>query len=154
MMADGTHVALLYVADRANVWLRFGCPETNAIVDPVRRVATFRPGSVFCRVHWQANEYGTTRWELSIIRAPERGEGYQRISGVVPGGILLLQVRHAKPVRTVLRLIDAIEATGVDPVDVASSYWRVLQQRTIAHLDAPTFTTGRHQAYLLRNGVL
>ena len=145
-----TRVALVFVPEKRNVWLRFGRPAHETIIDTQRRTAEFVPGAVFCRIRWEANAYGTVLWQLAVLQAAAPGEALQRIVGIVPGATLLLHVGTAAKVQAVLRLIDAIEATRIDPADVAPSYWRMVHNRLAARVEAPPYTPDRHAAYLLR----
>jgi hypothetical protein len=145
-----TRVALVFVPEKRNVWLRFGQPAHERIIDRQRRVAEFKAGAVFCRVRWEANAYGTVLWELAVVQAAAPGDALQRIAGIVPGATLLLHVRTAKNVRAALRLVDAIEATRIDPVAVAPTYWRMVHNRLAARVDVSPYTPDRHAAYLLR----
>ncbi len=54
-----TRVSRAYIEQRIDVYLRFGEPERTIRLDRWRRVAVFLPGAVFCRIRWQANDYGT-----------------------------------------------------------------------------------------------
>ena len=146
-----TRVALVFVPEKRNVWLRFGRPAHETIIDTQRRTAEFVPGAVFCRIRWEANAYGTTLWQLAVLQAAAPGEALQRIAGIVPGATLLLHVGAAAKVQVVLRLIDAVEATRVDPADVAPSYWRMVHNRLAARVDVSPYTPDRHAAYLLRH---
>src|SRR3546814_5716057 len=56
-----TRVSLAYVAHRFNLYLRFGEPAYHVQRDRWRRVAAFWPASIFCRIRWEANDYGTVR---------------------------------------------------------------------------------------------
>lgn len=56
-----TRVSLAYVEQRINLYLRFGEPARIVRRDRWRRVAVFLPGALFCRIRWQANDYGTIR---------------------------------------------------------------------------------------------
>src|SRR6202045_4867177 len=132
MSAQLTRVALVFIPQRINVYLRFGRHKNKWIVDSHRCVAEFCPGEIFCRIRWQANEYGTTVWELSILQAAAPGESVRRVAGVVPGALLLLRVDGPQKVQAVLRLIDAIEAQQIDPSNVAPSYWQVAHNRFAA----------------------
>lgn len=145
-----TRVALVFVPEKRNVWLRFGRPAREAIIDTQRRTAVFNPGAVFCRIRWEANAYGTVLWQLAIVQAAAPGDPLQRIAGIVPDAALLLHVGTAGKVQAALRLIDAIEATRIDPADVAPSYWRMVQNRLAARVEASPYTPDRHAAYLLR----
>ncbi len=84
-------VALAFVEHRVNVWLRFGQPVRETALDRLRRVATFEPDAVCCRVKWIGNDYGTALWQLMVLQAPMLFVGAQRISGVTPGARILLR---------------------------------------------------------------
>ena len=145
-----TRVALVFVPEKRNVWLRFGRPAQETILDRQRRTAVFNPGAVFCRIRWEANAYGTELWQLAVLQAAAPGETLQRIAGIVPGAALLLHVRTAGKVQATLRLIDAIEATRIDLADVAPTYWRMVHNRLAARVEVSSYTPDRHAAYLLR----
>lgn len=145
-----TRVALLFVPEKRNVWLRFGRPAQETIIDRQRRTAVFNSGSVFCRIRWEANAYGAVVWQLAVVQAATPGETLQRIAGIVPGAALLLHVRTARKVQAALRLIDAIEATRIDPAEVAPSYWRMVHNRLAARVEVSPYTPDRHAAYLVR----
>ncbi|EMV9863035.1 TPA: DUF2840 domain-containing protein [Stenotrophomonas maltophilia] len=143
-----TRVALAYVDQRIDIYLRFGEPARIVRHDRWRRVAVFLPGAVFCRIRWQSNDYGTVRWQLMVMQACTRLDGAQRITGVQPGARLLLHTERDKTVRAVLERIDAIEALGIAPVSVSPAYWRTLANRLAARLPLPEYTTERHAAWL------
>jgi hypothetical protein len=124
-----TPVVTVFVAQRCNVYLRFDRPSGERVVDAPRRVLMVAPGSVFCRIRWQANDYGTTVWQLAIPQALAHGECMQRIAGIAPGAALLLHVAGGHDVRTALHLIDPIEKQGMHPADVNGSYWRLTHNR-------------------------
>lgn len=110
--------------------------------------AVFLPVSVFCRVRWQANDYGTTRWQLMVMQACTPLDAVQRISGVQPGARLLLHVEGEKKIRATLAKIDAIEALGIAAIDVSPAYWCTLGNRLAARLRLPEYTAERHAAWL------
>ena len=141
-------VSLAYVEQRFNLYLRFGEPARLVRLDRARRVAVFLPGALFCRVHWQANDYGTTRWQLMVMQACTRGDVAQRIPGVQPGARLLLHADGARQVQAVLPLIDAIEALGIAPDAVSPAYWRTVANRLTARAPLPVYTAERHAAWL------
>jgi hypothetical protein len=150
MSARLTRVVLLFIPDRMNVYLGFGHPAGERIIDTQRRVAEFAPNAIFCRIRWEANDYGTTLWQLSVLQAAAQGDECQRITGVIPGATLLLHVDDARKVQPMLRLIDAIEGQKVDPAEVAPSYWRMAHNRLAARLEVGPYTLDRHAAHLLR----
>jgi len=143
-------VSLAFVDHRVNVWLRFGRPVRETVLDRWRRVATFEPNAVCCRVKWIGNDYGTAFWQLMVLQAPMAFDGAQRIAGVAPGARLLLRADGEQHVKAVLAVIDAIEALGVDPAAVGVTYWRTVGNRLAARQPLPDYTTERHAAHLAR----
>ncbi|MDY1242004.1 DUF2840 domain-containing protein [Pseudomonas aeruginosa] len=143
-----TRVSLAYVEQRIDLYLRFGEPARTVRLDRWRRVAVFLPGAVFCRIRWQANDYGTIRWQLMVMQACTPLDAAQRIPGVLPGACLLLHAEGEPAVRAVLAQLDAIEALGIAPADVSPAYWRTLGNRLAARLPLPAYTAERHAAWL------
>lgn len=143
-----TRVALAFVEQRINLYLRFGAPARTLQLDRWRRCAVFLPGSMFCRIRWASNDYGTTRWQLMVMQACTPLDAVQRIPGVQPGARLLLHAEGEQKVHAVLAKIDAIEALGIAAIDVSPAYWRTLGNRLAARLPLPSYTHQRHAAWL------
>lgn len=143
-----TRVSLAYVERRINLYLRFGRPLRELRLDRWRRCASFASGAVFCRVRWESNDYGTTRWQLMVLQACTPGERMQRIAGISPGARLLLCAEGEAPVQAVLQRIDAIEVLGIDPAQAAPSYWRTLGNRLAARQPLPAYSAERHATRL------
>ena len=146
-------VSLAFVEQRVNVWLRFGQPVREIVLDRWRRVAVFESGAVCCRVKWLANDYGTALWQLMVLQAPVPGDGIQRAAGVVPGARILLRASGEQQVKAVLAAIDVIEHLCIDPCAVSDTYWRTVGNRLAAHQPVPEYTPERHAAHVAR-GVL
>ena len=143
-----TRVALAFVDQRINLYLRFGEPARTIQLDRWRRSAVFLPASIFCRIRWESNDYGTTRWQLMVMQACTPLDAVQRIPGVQPGARLLLHAEGEQKVHAVLARIDAIEARGIGAIDVSPAYWRTLGNRLAAGLPLPEYTAERHAAWL------
>lgn len=143
-----TRVALAYIDARFKLYLRFGEPTRTHQLDRWRRCAVFLPGTMFCRIRWQANDYGTVRWQLMVMQACTPLDAAQRIPGVQPGARLLLHAEGENQVRAVLERIDAIEVLGIAPAAVSPAYWRTLANRLAARLSLPEYTAERHAAWL------
>lgn len=143
-----TRVSLAYVEHRINLYLRFGRPLRELRLDRWRRSASFMPGAVFCRVRWESNDYGTTRWQLMVLQACAPCERMQRIAGVRPGAQLLLCAEGEARVQAVLRRIDAIEALVIEPARAAPAYWHTLGNRLAARQPLPVYSAERHAAWL------
>ncbi|MFV9063695.1 DUF2840 domain-containing protein, partial [Enterobacter roggenkampii] len=101
-----------------------------------------------CRIRWQANDYGTIRWQLMVMQTATPLDAVQRIPGVQPGARLLLHAEGDANVRAVLERIDDIEALGIAAADTSPAYWRTLANRLAARSALPTYTTERHAAWL------
>ena len=144
-----TRVSLAHVEHRINLYLRFGRPARTLQLDRWRRCAVFLPNAVLCRVRWQANDYGTIRWQLMVMQACTPLDAAQRIPGVQPGARLLLHAEGENQVRAVLERIDAIEVLGIAPVGASPAYWRTLANRLAARLPLPEYTAERHAAWLI-----
>lgn len=129
-----TRVALAYIEPRFKLYLRFGEPARTLRLDRWRRSAVFLPGAMFCRIRWQANDYGTIRWQLMVMQAGTSLDAVQRIPGVQPGARLLLHAEGENAVRSVLERIDGIDAQGIAAIDVSPAYWRTLGNRLAARL--------------------
>lgn len=143
-----TRVALAYIESRFKLYLRFGEPARTLRLDRWRRCAVFLPNAVLCRICWQANDYGTVRWQLMVMQACTPLDDVQRIPGVQPGARLLLHAEGENAVRAVLERIDRIEALGIAAIDVSPAYWRTLGNRLAARLPLPEYTAERRAAWL------
>ncbi len=143
-----TRVSLVYIEQRVNLYLRFGCPLRVCQLDRWRRYAVFPPAHLLCRIRWESNDYGTTRWQLMVLQTGRPGEGMQRVRGIRPGARILLNAEGERQVRAILAQIDAIEARGIDPTAVSPAYWCLLNNRMTAHLPLPDYNVERHVAWL------
>ncbi len=146
-------VSLAFIEHRVNVWLRFGRPVRETVLDRWRRVATFESDAVCCRVKWIGNDYGTALWQLMMLQAPGPSDGAQRVAGVQPGARILLRADGEIQVQAVLAVVDAIEALGIDPCEVAARYWRTVGNRLAARQPLPAYTAERHAAHLARGAL-
>ena len=144
-----TRVSLIFVDQRMNVYLRFGRPQCVQRIDRLRSRVYFRPQAIFGRAWWEANAYGTTRWELLVLQAGAPKQSIQRIVGIAPGATVLLHVRGPKKVPLALQLIDAIEARKIHCADVAPTYWRTVHNRLAGRTEAAVYTPEQHAAHLL-----
>ncbi|PSJ56245.1 DUF2840 domain-containing protein [Pseudaminobacter soli (ex Li et al. 2025)] len=147
---DLTHVELTWVEKKIEHWLRFGTAAHVQILDRHRRTLSFPPGAVFAFVRWTSNDFGTIVSRIDIVRAVARGEPYQTLPFVRPGGEILLKVASWPKVERVLQAIDGIEGLGIDPVAVSTDHWRHIHNRISAGHEPRAYTLDQHRAFLLR----
>src|SRR3546814_4534611 len=110
-----THGTLVWREGQHEDWIKFGRPVAERIVSRSERIESYMAGQVFALVRWASNDYGTVRSTLDIVQAVSSGEHCATVPQVDPGGELLLSVHGWPKVAQVFRLIDAIEASGIDP---------------------------------------
>ncbi|OGB57296.1 MAG: transposase [Burkholderiales bacterium RIFOXYD12_FULL_59_19] len=146
-------VSLAFVEQRVNVWLRFGKPARETVLNRWRRVAVFEPGAVCCRVKWIANDYGTALWQLTVLQAPKSFDGAQRIAGVLPGARILLRADGEQQVKAVLAVIDAMKRLGIDPCAVALTCWGAVGNCLAARQPLPEYTAEWHAAHIARGAL-
>lgn len=149
-----THVELTWIEQRVERWIRFGDVVRDHVIDRRRRIVSFAPGSVFAFVRWAANDHGTVISRIDIVRAVGRSECCSTLPCVSPGGDILLHISGWPKVIQVLRAIDAVEALGLDPRDVALDHWRHLHNRMSSGQAARSYTVERHRAWLQRKRLL
>ncbi|TIO24038.1 DUF2840 domain-containing protein [Mesorhizobium sp.] len=145
-----TLVELTWHEKRIESWIRFGRQTYEQVLDRHRRVVGFAPNNVFAFVRWAANDYGTVLSRIDIVRAIDRGEPFQTLPFVRPGGDILLKVEGWPKVARVLEHIDAIEVHGIDPCEVAVDHWRHVHHRVAAGMEPQPYSADRHAAWLKR----
>jgi Protein of unknown function (DUF2840) len=149
-----THVQLYWLEGKQEHWLRFGAPISDTIIDRHRRNLTFNEGQLFAFVRWASNEYGTIRSLLDIVRCVRSGERFTTLAGVHPGGDILLSISGWPKVERVFLTVDAIEASGIDPCDVAPDHWRHVHNRFAVAQAPRNYSPARHRAWLQRKALL
>jgi hypothetical protein len=145
-----TKVELTWLEGRTERWIRFGRSSGETIIDRWQRVLTFPPGTVFAFVRWASNGFGTITSRIDIVRAVDCGDTYQTLPCVSPGGNILLRIGGWPKVERVLQAIDAVDALGIEPADVAPDHWRHVHNRLLAGEPPRLYDRGQHRAWLLR----
>ena len=149
-----TQVELVWIEKHTEYWVRFGRERREQILDRRRRILFFPPGSVFALVRWAANEHGTVLSRLDILRTVERNAACQTVPTVAPGAEVLLHVDGWPKVERVLQLIDAIEARGIEAIDVSPDHWRHVHNRLTAGETPRAYDAQQHRAFLLRRRIM
>lgn len=151
---DHTLVELTWREKRIEHRIRFGHIVDEQRLDRHRRIVSFVPGSIFAFVRWAANEYGTIISRIDILRTVTTGEPYQTLPFVRPGGDILLRADGWPKVERVLQLIDAIEARGIEAIDVSPDHWRHVHNRLTAGETPRAYDAQQHRAFLLRRRIM
>jgi Protein of unknown function (DUF2840) len=149
-----THVTLVWRQGEREDWLRFGKPIAERITDRRQRIESYAAGQAFGLVRWASNDYGTIRSAFDIVHAVDDDGPRVPVPQVDPGGEVLLSVRGWPKVSQVFRLIDAIEASGIDPCDVAHDHWRHIHNRMAGREVPRGYSPARHHAWLQRKALL
>lgn len=152
-MSDLTSVELVWLKKRIENYIRFGKVAANRNIDRSRRVVSFAPGSIFAFVRWTANDFGTVASRIDILRSVAAGQRCSTVAYVRPGAEILLTAIGWPNVEKVLKIIDAMEAIGIGPVDVSPDYWRHAHSRLAARETPRPYTRQRHDAWLLRRKI-
>ena len=150
---SATLVELTWREKRIEYWIRFGLQTYEQVLDRHRRIVGFAPGTVFAFVRWAANDFGTVLSRIDVVRAIARGEPFQTLPFVRPGGEILLKIEGWPKVEDVLRHVDAIEAIGIDADAVSPEHWRHVHNRMAAAQRPRAYTLDQHRAFLLRRKV-
>ncbi|WP_242129820.1 DUF2840 domain-containing protein [Sphingobium sp. Sx8-8] len=153
LRSDRTEIELIWIEKRLEHWIRFGRVADERIVSRKTRILAFRPDALIAFVRWSANDYGTIHSRIDILRAVRPGEAYTTVPFVRPGGELLLSIEGWPKVRWALELIEAIEAVGLDPSEVAPDHWRHAHNRLSAGEPVRAYTPERHKAWLRRKAL-
>lgn len=148
-----THVELVWIERRLEHWIRFGRVVGEQVISRRTRIVSFRAGAVFAFVRWSANDFGTVRSRIDILRAVGPGDAYSTVPFVRPGAEILLSLDGWPKVAKVLDTIDAIEAEGLDPCEVAPDHWRHVHNRLTIGERARPYTAQRHEAWLKRKAL-
>ena len=149
-----THVELTWLAKRVEQRIRFGRPVATLRLDRHRHRVSFAPNAILAVVRWAGNGYGTVSSEIDILRAVAPGERCTTAPFMRPGGEIFLSIKTWPKVERVLQAIDAVEALGIDPADVAPDHWRHIHNRLTVGERARSYTLTRHRAWLKRRRIM
>ncbi|KFI31816.1 glycosidase [Haematobacter massiliensis] len=148
-----TLVELTFEKRRVEHRIRFGRKAYEQILDRRRSVVGFAPESIFAFVRWAAGEHGTIVSRIDIVRAIGRGDPFQTLPFVRPGGEILLRLDGWPKVQRALAAIDAVEALGLDATDASPDHWRQVHNRLSAGQEPTAYTPERHAAWIGRRRI-
>jgi hypothetical protein len=144
-----THIELVWIKRRTEIWIRFGQIEEEHRLDHQWRVVSFAAGSVFAFGRWASNDDETVLSCIGILRNGP-GERCSNAPYVRRGGESLLRVSGWPKVEKVLHAIDVVEALDIDPADAAPGHWRHVHNRLFVGEQPKRSTRSRRRAWLHR----
>ena len=148
-----TLVELTWQQKKIEHWIRFGNKSYEQILDRRRSIVGFPPNCIFAFVRWASNDFGTIISRIDIVRAIGGGEPFQTLPFVRPGGDILLRLDSWPKVEKALHAIDAVEALGLDPADVAPEHWRHVHNRLTAGHELRAYSPEQHAAWIKRRRI-
>ena len=126
-LSNMTAVLCHYGKDKFNHRLRFGVPQALVKLDSYRKIAVFKPYSIFGYIRWRADKYGTQDWRFYILES-QSGGLLPPIPGVMPGAKILVSVQGKSRVQRSLLQIDRLESLVLNGLEaLPSSYWILMQ---------------------------
>ena len=120
-----TAIVLSYRKKRKNYRLLFGHPQQEIRRDWHRKLAVFEPGELFAYERWEANSYGTQRWQIMVCRTVLNGS-VTKIPGVYPGAKLLLMVNGKTKSKRFLSCLDWLKSSAIVPETIRDRIWMEL----------------------------
>ena len=148
-----TLVELTFQKQKIEHWIRFGQKSYEKILDRRRSIVGFAPDSIFAVVRWAAGPHGTIMSRIDILRAVGRGEPFQTLPFVRPGGEILLRLDGWPKVQHALAAIDEVEALGIDPADASPDHWRHVHNRLSTGMKSRAYTSELHSAWRHRDRI-
>jgi hypothetical protein len=146
-------VDLTWVAGRIEHRIFFGHSVGERVTELHRKTVLFAAGSVFAVLRWAASDLGLTVVRLEILRASKHARGGTRVPFVRPEVDILLRASGWSDVQRVIKLIDAIQESGIDPTEVAPDYWLHVGNRLAAGEQPRGYTRARHLVWQLRRRI-
>ena len=131
MASDLTLVSLAPPETGLTARLIFGAPHVIRDAGMHGYIAAFQPGNVFGYERRRTDYRAPGGWQFYVMKAGARGDRISRISGVKPGGILLLSALHYHHAR---RALDAARMLleHAEPGRLSPAFW----QRVSSQLQA------------------
>jgi len=120
-----TAVILSYRKNRHNHRLLFGSPEVEIRRGWHRKLAVFSPHRLFAYERWEANQFGTQRWEIFVCRTGIDGS-LTKVQGVIPAAELLLNVQGKTKTKRLLSVLDQLKNSHINLENIADRYWSEL----------------------------
>jgi len=144
-----TSVHIFYEGNIFNYYTRFGNAKHRDKRSPKEAFEYYSQGEIFGYIRWEANEYGTQSWRFFVLQACDADTKICKIDGIRPGAKVLADISGKDRIYRFFNVIDKIEASGIDPCDVAPFYWIQVNARINSSLASLPYKQAQHNAWLL-----
>lgn len=118
-----TAVLVSYRKNRRNHRILFGTHKMTIRRGWHRSMAVFAAGQIFGYERWDANRFGTQNWHVCVCQAP-KSNAIERIPGIQPGALSLLQASGQRRVQRVFGVLDQLETLAVEAEYMPAHHWR------------------------------
>jgi hypothetical protein len=121
-----TRLVVMHQKNKKRHQLVFGYPVLNREIGGpyCERHLFFEPGQLFGLEIWEANDYGTVRWLLLVLRAAAPGEQMALLPQLAPGAEILVAAHGRDKVRRARAWLSELADCGADPVSLPPDYYR------------------------------
>lgn len=150
MINNLTRIHTINVKNRISRYVRFGRPVFTKNISTYQAYEYYKPDQLVGYAQWQAGEYGSRIWRITIFKTVNstHESQIQSIEDIRPGVQIILDLEGAMNVRPILKIIDQIEAIGLHPADISPAYYGHLHQRIMVKQPLHTYGEEQHQSYL------
>lgn len=154
MIENLTRVHIHYEGNKFNYYTRFGNAKHRDKISAKEAFEYYSKGEIFGYIRWEANEYGTQSWRFFVLQAADITSKVYKIDGVNPGAKVLADVSGKDRIYRFFNVLDQVEASGIDPCDVAPWYWEQINARINSSLSPIPYKQEQHNAWLLERETL
>lgn len=131
MSGDYTLAFIAWRKKRRNHRVIFGRPVKRIRLDWQRSIAAFTPGDIFAYERWEANQYGTQHWSISVLQAGAKGERFSKLPGLKPGAHVLARREGVDACKAFFNILDKLQANCVLQT-VRPTDWHIIGHRLAA----------------------
>lgn len=150
MINNLTRIKTINIENHIKHYVRFGRPVFTEKTSINQTNEYYRPNQLIGYAQWQAGEYGSRIWRFTIFKTvnPTREKHLHSIEGIRPGMRVILDLEGAVKVRSLLKVINQIEVTGIHPAEVSPAYYGYIHQRIMVKQPLHSYTREQHQSFL------
>ncbi|MBL4802379.1 MAG: DUF2840 domain-containing protein, partial [Emcibacter sp.] len=105
MINNLTRIKIINLKNRIKYYVRFGRPVLLKNISAYQIYEYYKPDQLVAYVQWQAGEYGSRIWRVTIFKTVNftHKSQIQSIEGIRPGVQIILDLEGAMRVRPILK---------------------------------------------------